>query len=77
LGCGRSLAQLWDTVKERIGDIPIVVAFNKSDSPDWQIPNKSREDFEKRGWSMFDTSAKEAVNVAALFEELVAQIMSS
>ena len=71
------LAQIWDTVKERIGDIPIVVAFNKSDSPDWQIPNKSREDFEKRGWSMFDTSAKEAVNVAALFEELVAQIMSS
>ena len=72
------LGQLWDTVSDRVGDIPVVVALNKNDSPDWQEPNnKSREEFEKRNWLTFETSAKEAVNVATIFERLVAQIISS
>jgi len=70
------LAKLWDTVSDRVGQIPVVVALNKADVPGWKIPDKNREEFTKRGWVMFDTSAKEAINVAALFEELV-NLMSS
>lgn len=70
------LAVLWDTVSNRIGDIPVVVALNKADVPGWEIPDKNRQEFKKRGWITFDTSAKEAINVAALFEGLVA-LMSS
>ena len=65
------LATLWDTVSDRVGDIPVVVALNKADIPGWNIPDKNRQEFKKRGWMMFDTSAKEAINVAALFHELV------
>lgn len=71
------LAELWDTVQSRIGDVPVVVALNKVDSPDWEeMPVNSRTEFERRGWPTFNTSAKNAVNVAALFEELVGRIMS-
>jgi len=70
------LTNLWSTVQSRIGDVPVVVALNKVDSPDWEIPAKSREEFEQCGWRVFDTSAKETVNVADLFEELVRRIIA-
>lgn len=65
---------IWQTVKGRIGDVPVVVALNKSDLEDWAISEDSYIAFAEHEWELFETSAKDGRNVEALFESLVAKI---
>ncbi|MFT6408906.1 MAG: small GTP-binding protein [Arenicella sp.] len=36
------VVEIWQTVKKRIGSVPVVVAVNKADLDDWQIDDESR-----------------------------------
>lgn len=68
------LMDIWQTVKDRIGDVPVVVALNKSDLDGWFIDDDARAAFADHGWESFSTSAKDGRNVEAIFETLVAKI---
>lgn len=68
------LSDIWKVVKERIGDVPVVVALNKSDVDGWFIDQKSYEMFAKNDWEIFVTSAKDGQNVDVLFKALVTKI---
>jgi len=70
------LSEIWETVKKRIGPVPVVVALNKADLEDWQLSDQSNAFFAEQGWDVFATSAKEGKNVEALFERLVDRISS-
>lgn len=70
------LPEIWSTVEQRIGSVPCVVALNKADLEDWQVDPAMAEDIKQRGWDVFNTSAKEGVNVEALFNTLVDRILS-
>ena len=61
-------------VKERIGEVPAVVALNKADLEDWNIDAQHIAYFKEQGWQTFETSAKDGQNVKALFESLVTEI---
>ena len=69
----KALDSLYQTARDRIGDIPAVVAFNKHDDPEWNVSSGQIEYFQKKGWEVFATSAKDGENVGALFESLVAK----
>jgi small GTP-binding protein len=68
------LPEIWQTVKKRIGSVPVVVALNKADLDGWQIDSQSRAFFDQQGWEFFETSAKDGTNVEAVFEKLVETI---
>ena len=69
------LMDIWQVVKNRVGDVPVVVAFNKSDVEGWKIDQASYAAFAENGWETFVTSAKDGQNVDALFKALVAKII--
>jgi len=69
------LIEIWATVTKRIGDVPVVVALNKADLTDWGVGDDKISKFEKMGWDVFKTSAKEGVNVPELFTRLVEKIL--
>jgi len=71
-----SLPNIWEVVSKRIGDLPVVVALNKYDSKDWDINQQDLDKFEKLGWTVLFTSAKEAHNVSQVFEGLLEKINS-
>lgn len=64
------LAELWEVVEHRIGNVPAVVALNKCDLSGWQVDDTLSQQYESRGWNCFPTSAKEGSGVPALFENL-------
>lgn len=68
------LLDIWQTVKARIGDVPVVVALNKADLDGWLIDEDAHAAFAAQGWESFSTSAKDGRNVDAIFETLVAKI---
>ena len=68
------LLSIWETVKGRIGEVPVVVALNKADLADWGINDERILQFQTRGWDVFKTSAKDGTNVAELFERLVEKL---
>jgi len=70
----RDIKDIWQVVKERIGEVPAVVALNKADLEDWHIDAQHAAYFEEQGWQTFETSAKEGQNVKALFEALITEI---
>jgi small GTP-binding protein len=70
------LVEIWQTVKKRIGSVPVVVAVNKADLEDWQIDDESRAFFIRQGWDYFATSAKDGNNVEKAFNKLVEKINS-
>ena len=69
------LQDIWQVVKERIGEVPVVVALNKADLDDWNIEQADYEFFRQQGWQTFKTSAKDGVNIDEMFEFLVSQIV--
>ncbi len=71
------LPNIWATVAQRIGDVPCVVALNKADLADWEVSPKAIEDFEAKGWPVFNTSAKEGSQVEPLFRALVDKIKNT
>ena len=68
------LMDIWQTVQGRIGDVPVVVALNKSDLEGWAIESNVAKMFSDNGWETFETSAKDGRNVDALFDALVSKI---
>lgn len=66
--CG--LLEIWQTVENRIGSVPAVVAINKSDLVDWQVEDQALLEISNMGWEVFHTSAKQGDNVAELFNRL-------
>jgi len=72
----QGITDIWQTIAQRIGDVPVVVALNKHDSDDWNVSDQSLEHFSELGWPVFYTSAKDGENVSQIFENLVDQINS-
>ena len=68
-----ALAALWKTVVDRIGEVPMVIAINKSDHDQWQVSDRQIEEFKQRRWQFFHTSAKTGQNVERVFNELLAK----
>ncbi len=64
------LHDIWETVKTRIGVIPVVVALNKRDLHDWSVQAKQIDSLKEQGWTVFETSAKDGLDVAELFNQL-------
>ncbi len=64
------LHSIWDTVEKRIGKVPTVVALNKRDLPEWSVTPEQIQSLKERGWIVFETSAKEGVEVEGLFTQL-------
>ena len=64
------LLEIWRTVEQRIGPVPVVVALNKADLNEWSVSAAQTEKLNSKGWAVFETSAKEGQNVEALFREL-------
>jgi small GTP-binding protein len=69
-----SLKVLAEVVQERIGRVPTVTAINKKDDPNWQLQAHQAEAFSDLDWAMFETSAKDGLNVPEMFAELVQRI---
>jgi small GTP-binding protein len=70
-GTVSGLIEIWQTVKQRIGEVPVVVALNKADLKGWKIDSQSRVFFDQQGWDVFETSAKDGNNVDTVFKKLV------
>ena len=68
------LYDIWSSVKERIGNVPAVVALNKRDLPEWSVTSEQIERLKQQGWAVFETSAKDGVELAELFSELIMQV---
>lgn len=68
------LPEIWRTVESRIGKVPCVVALNKADLDDWNVPGEKIKELEAREWDVFQTSAKDGLNVEELFHSLVEKI---
>jgi len=68
------LSSIWDTVKSRIGEVPVVVALNKADLDDWSVSDQSYSFFSEKGWDVFSTSAKNDQNVSEIFKILVEKL---
>jgi small GTP-binding protein len=67
------LALQWQAVVDRIGEVPMVVAVNKSDDDQWQVSERQINEFKQRGWQFFNTSAKTGQNVQRVFNELLSK----
>ena len=68
-----SLLSLGNMVKERIGDVPAVVAINKNDDELWQFTDSQRDALAARKWSIYPTSARNGSRVEEMFQTLVEQ----
>lgn len=65
-----------ERVQANIGDLPFVVAINKSDQQDaWEIGESQLGELRARGWMWFETSAKTGKNVEEAFMRLAGEIM--
>ncbi|MBX2849628.1 MAG: GTP-binding protein [Acidiferrobacterales bacterium] len=68
-----SIPDFLNTVEERLGEVPCIVALNKYDSGDWQVDDLQIEEFRENGIQIMQTSAKDGRNVDRLFSSLVAK----
>ena len=65
-------------INEEYGNIPFVIALNKSDlKDDWEINENDRERILKSGWKMMETSAKTGEGVEQLFIDLTKELVTS
>lgn len=69
-----NLNDIWTTVRDRTGDVPVVVAINKSDVDGFDINEEMVEQFRSVGWDVYCTSAREGHNVPEMFARLVEKI---
>lgn len=69
-----NLNDIWTTVKSHTGNVPVVVALNKSDVDGYEVSNDVVEQFRSVGWDVYFTSAKEGQNVPDMFARLVEKI---
>ena len=74
-GTMAALQSLWHTTENRIGRVPVVVALNKRDHPQWEVSEDQLKLIENNGWTAFETSAKDGSNVQALFAHLASLLV--
>ena len=72
----KNLYDIWQTIVNRVGEVPAVVAVNKNDSDDWSVDEQDLERFSELGWPVFFTSAKNDQNIGDVFQALVDEINS-
>ena len=64
-----------EVVKDQLGDIPLVVALNKSDlKADWELSQEESKELSNR-FTVFETSAKSGQSVDELFTNLSMQML--
>ena len=69
---------LQDKVEKNYGEIPFLIAINKSDLKDeWEITDKEISNISDKGWKVIETSAKNGEYVEELFIELTKEILTS
>ena len=69
---------LQDKVEKNYGEIPFLIAINKSDLKDeWEITDKDISNILEKGWKVFETSAKNGEFVEDLFVEITKEILTS
>lgn len=73
-GTIESFSYIWEIIRSEIGDVPVVVALNKRDDPDWKLSEKTVHSRIQSDWEVVETSAKEGTNVETLFSKLVDKI---
>ena len=69
-----NLYEIWQTIVNRIGEVPAVVAINKKDCDDWHINEHDLAKFSELGWPVFFTSAKDDHNIEDVFQALIHEI---
>lgn len=58
-----------------VGEIPVVLLVNKTDLTDsWDIDRTRLDDLKNSGWTIFETSAKEGIQVSRAFQVLAVEI---
>ncbi|GAC1446366.1 MAG: Rab family GTPase [Pyrinomonadaceae bacterium] len=58
------------------GDVPFILAFNKSDLIEkWDFPPGAEEHLASEGWNVFKTSAKTGVGVEDAFHTLASKMI--
>lgn len=68
---------LRERLRANLGDLPAVLAVNKSDLGDaWECDDTDLEKLRSEGWSVRKTSAKDGVNVEESFSELASRLLS-
>lgn len=65
-----SLKTLAQTVKEKIGSVPTVVAVNKCDDSAWRLTDEQEHELAAMGFKAFTTSARDGRQVPEMFEHL-------
>ena len=72
-----AVLDLRERVRANLGELPAVLAVNKSDLADvWLIDESQLEELRQAGWSVRKTSAKDGVNVDESFSELASRLLS-
>ena len=62
-------------VDEVTGVVPFVLAINKADVKEfWRMESSDIERVKSEGWTVFETSAKDGLNVEALFLDLATRV---
>ncbi|MBT8116029.1 MAG: hypothetical protein KJP04_11630, partial [Arenicella sp.] len=72
-----SFADIYATIRSKIGGAPMVVAINKRDAEDWAVSSRTVRASVQPDWDIFETSAKDGLNVEAMFERLVDKMKDS
>ena len=68
---------LRERIRANLGDLPAVLALNKSDLTDaWQINEGRVAQLQEMGWAVLKTSAKDGLNVEESFSELASLLLS-
>ena len=71
------VVKLKSRLENEVGDIPSILLINKSDLVDsWNIDTAHLKELEKDGWELYETSAKESVNVDRAFNTLAGHLIS-
>lgn len=64
-------------IVEAFGDLPRVIALNKSDlKAEWEIKDKDINPLRDAGWTLFETSAKETQSVDETFRHLAGRMIT-
>ena len=71
------LFEIRERVTAELGDVPSIIALNKSDlTAEWRLPGDAEQLAGKRGCRTVRTSAKTGAGVETMFQELAADVVA-
>jgi small GTP-binding protein len=63
-------------IADKIGDLPFIFVVNKADLiDDWEVDDRTLDEFRGRGWSVLQSSAKTGASVDEAFASLAQKIL--